>query len=248
MSLQQQNLVQFEFSRDWMQSWVEVAGTCRLRLSPRAHPLAESDPADESGLDLSAFWADLYDGVLSVLGAFATAKNSYVVATRAPRYARKPLTLRERTIVGRVLSGEQQKSIASDLNLAGSTVATYYMHALRTLGMTGRLRTVPLPLIVCAHVGAVALQAPRAAALAPFASAAYAVVPRPRTDGMHELTPAEREVARLVIEGTSKRRIGLARSTSIHTVTNQLHAIFTKLKLSGRFALTRFALMRGCFG
>ncbi len=48
------------------------------------------------------------------------------------------------------------------------------------------------------------------------------------------LTPAEREVARLVREGLSNAEIASARGTSANTVANQIAAIMRKLRVGSR--------------
>ena len=64
-----------------------------------------------------------------------------------------------------------------------------------------------------------------------FAVISYPTVPY---DG---LTPAEREVAELVIAGRSNAHIARARGTSVHTVGNQIASIFRKTGVASRFEL-----------
>jgi DNA-binding CsgD family transcriptional regulator len=52
-----------------------------------------------------------------------------------------------------------------------------------------------------------------------------------------ELTPAEREVVQLVASGCSNREIAQRRRASVHTVGNQLAAIYGKLGVSSRHEL-----------
>lgn len=52
-----------------------------------------------------------------------------------------------------------------------------------------------------------------------------------------ELTPAERDVVRLLAEGCTNREIAARRSASVHTVGNQLAAIDGKLGVSSRHEL-----------
>ncbi len=53
------------------------------------------------------------------------------------------------------------------------------------------------------------------------------------------LTPAERVVARLALEGLSNADIARARRTSVNTVANQLRCIYEKLGVAGRSELVR---------
>jgi len=51
------------------------------------------------------------------------------------------------------------------------------------------------------------------------------------------LTAAERVIVSLVVDGRSNAQIAAARGTSVHTVGNQLAAIFRKLDVRSRFEL-----------
>ncbi len=56
------------------------------------------------------------------------------------------------------------------------------------------------------------------------------------------LTPAEREVAVLMLKGLSHKEIAAARESSERTVRQQARAIYAKANLSGRAALSAFFL------
>jgi DNA-binding CsgD family transcriptional regulator len=56
-------------------------------------------------------------------------------------------------------------------------------------------------------------------------------------DGAEVLTPAEREVAAMVVGGMSNRAIAAARGTSENTVANQLKAIYKKVGVASRIEL-----------
>ncbi|MEL6179440.1 MAG: helix-turn-helix transcriptional regulator [Myxococcota bacterium] len=51
-----------------------------------------------------------------------------------------------------------------------------------------------------------------------------------------ELTETERSIARALMRGASVSAIAEERQTSLHTVTNQLHAMYSKMGISGRSA------------
>jgi DNA-binding CsgD family transcriptional regulator len=53
------------------------------------------------------------------------------------------------------------------------------------------------------------------------------------------LSPAERDVARRLVEGERLPEIARARKTSPHTVANQLRSIYQKLGVSDRAELVR---------
>lgn len=56
------------------------------------------------------------------------------------------------------------------------------------------------------------------------------------------LTPAEREVALLMLKGLSHKEIASARDSSERTVRQQARAIYSKANLTGRAALSAFFL------
>jgi len=57
-----------------------------------------------------------------------------------------------------------------------------------------------------------------------------------------QLTPAEREVAMLMLKGLSHKEIAAVRDASERTVRQQARAIYSKANLSGRAALSAFFL------
>lgn len=57
--------------------------------------------------------------------------------------------------------------------------------------------------------------------------------PLPRV-GMSSLTPAEQDVASLLLEGLSNHEIARARRATIGTVGKQVESIYRKLQVSGR--------------
>ena len=56
------------------------------------------------------------------------------------------------------------------------------------------------------------------------------------------LTPAEREVALLLLKGLSHKEIAVVRESSVLTVRQQARAVYVKANLSGRAALSAFFL------
>jgi DNA-binding CsgD family transcriptional regulator len=61
-------------------------------------------------------------------------------------------------------------------------------------------------------------------------------------DERWELTAAEREVARMAVEGCSDTEIAARRGTSRSTVANQLGRIYRKLSVASRAELAALAL------
>jgi DNA-binding CsgD family transcriptional regulator len=73
---------------------------------------------------------------------------------------------------------------------------------------------------------------------------AYLVLETSSPAKLGELTPAELEVVTLVCEGRSNKEIAASRGTSVHTVGNQLAAVFAKLGVASRFELVDLATRR----
>ena len=67
----------------------------------------------------------------------------------------------------------------------------------------------------------------------------YLVVSVPLADAeiMADLTAAEREVARAILEGLSDTEIAERRGASLNTIRNQVSAIFEKLEVESRYEL-----------
>jgi DNA-binding CsgD family transcriptional regulator len=56
------------------------------------------------------------------------------------------------------------------------------------------------------------------------------------------LTPAEREVALLLLKGLSHKEVAVVREASVLTIRQQARSVYTKSNLSGRAALSAFFL------
>jgi DNA-binding NarL/FixJ family response regulator len=64
---------------------------------------------------------------------------------------------------------------------------------------------------------------------------------RHNTGGMAQLTPRERDVVRLAVEGMRNQEISVRLNVSEHTVRNYLFRIFDKLGISSRVELVLYA-------
>jgi DNA-binding CsgD family transcriptional regulator len=61
-------------------------------------------------------------------------------------------------------------------------------------------------------------------------------------EGLGALTPAEREVVRLVAEGGTNRQVAERMYLSPHTVNTHLRSAFTKLGVRSRLELARLVI------
>jgi DNA-binding CsgD family transcriptional regulator len=72
----------------------------------------------------------------------------------------------------------------------------------------------------------------------------WVLLPRPDVDLWTGLSPAEADVARMLLEGRTHAEIAALRGTSMRTVANQLAASFQKLHVSGRSQLLSRSVMQ----
>jgi DNA-binding NarL/FixJ family response regulator len=202
--------------------------------------------------DLAAVWHDAMEGRLTLRFADRASGRAYVLleSTGAPRASNHGLGRVETAVLVRVLCGEQQKKVALELGIACSTASKWFTLALSKLRLSGG--PTPLPLVLAAQGWASARPPPVDARSATFthdgSELVLLSVPLPRVVDDMGLTGAEVEVARLLIEGATRREIAIQRATSQQTVACQLRNIFSKLQVSGRNALIRAAVERGWFG
>ncbi|HEY5145645.1 MAG TPA: helix-turn-helix transcriptional regulator [Polyangiaceae bacterium] len=209
--------------------------------------IAVAADATAGPVDLASFWDVFIDRKLQ-LDAVAVGPDRHYVFARGDGVGASRLVRLETTVVVRALGGEQQKLIAAELEIACSTASKWFTQGLVKLGLARR--PIPLPLVIAAQA--------RAAGQTPFVAARSATVrregsfmvlvsvpkPKIRANG---LTPAEEEVARLLVDGDSRWEIATKRATSAQTVACQLRGIYSKLGVSGRYALIRRGVELGWF-
>jgi DNA-binding NarL/FixJ family response regulator len=195
-------------------------------------------------------WDALLDGRLRYCASGDGARGPYALcrssASSLARASGAHLAPVERTILTRVLRGEQQKAVALELGMARSTASKWYTAALFKLNLAGR--PLPLALIVAAQAwgpGPVTVAARLATVEYHGQEFVYLGISRPDARGEDLLTSAERNVAELLLEGDSRREIAVRRATSVQTVACQVRRIFAKLRVKGRCALAKRAVDAG---
>ncbi len=203
------------------------------------------------GADLTAVWQAVMDRQLTLCAEGASSGSRYLVAKATLDDSRpaRPLSRIETAVVVRVLWGEQQKFVASELGIACSTASKWYTQALGKLHLDRG--AVPAPLVIAAQAWASGQNPQVEARGASFVheGSQYFVLstPKPAVSTQGTLTPAECEVARFLIEGESRWDIAARRETSAQTVACQIRGIFSKWRLTGRYALIRRAAELGWF-
>jgi DNA-binding NarL/FixJ family response regulator len=225
--------------------WSELAPFDSLQLAA-----LRADEGQEKSGDISSVWDDLVAGHLRTYCDWYGPARSYAVALVEGRASgiRFPLASGDAVVLHRVLCGYQQKVVATDLAIAHSTASKRCAQALEKLRLDRS--AVPLALVVAAQSAARVITA-TAAKRTTFehhgCSFVVVSVPRPRIDGGSRLTRSEQDIVRQLIEGRSRHQIASSRSTSEQTVSCQLRGIFSKLRLTGRYAAIRRASELGWF-
>jgi DNA-binding NarL/FixJ family response regulator len=210
------------------------------------HAALDADACSAPLLSLSTVWIDHVQGRLRP--CFESMHPDRVLLVMRETSEPFALAAGDTSILEQVFCGVAQKVLSLELGVAVSTLSSRYNRSLAKMGLAPR--AVPLPLVLAAQCSA---------KIAPIASARgasferhgalYRVVslPVPVMRNMAGLTHAEQQVARWIIEGCSRGEIGGRRGTSVHTTSRQFHSIFTRLHISGRYALIRRAFELGCF-
>jgi DNA-binding NarL/FixJ family response regulator len=209
-----------------------------------------ASPRESQACGLCFVCEEFARGRLRLSRSYALGDRVYLVARVLPETERPRATLTpiESQVMVRVLCGDQQKTVASDLGVAPSTASHRFLRAVEKLGVA--TEPVPLPFVIAIqHWAGIGVTSGAEFTRGEAEAAAEVVlsIRRPDLRKAQGLTPAEHEVASLFIDGLSRAAIARARSTSEPTVARQIHSIFTTLRLFGRYALIRRAVELGCF-
>lgn len=198
----------------------------RSAVRERAHDMAVALPTDEA----DSAWSAVLSGRWSLVDRFDTDGRRYVVAYRNPPGVLDPrrLTPREEGVATLAAIGHSNKEIAARLGVAQSTIATLLASALAKLGLPSRTL---LPVFWRDLQG-------RAWAISDAEAALIAISHGDdEPSGLSALTPAERAVARALLDGLSDRNIARARGSSRHTISKHVAAIYRKLGVRSRLEL-----------
>jgi DNA-binding CsgD family transcriptional regulator len=213
--------------------------------SPPLHPAwraaLEAEACSASGFDLPSLWGDLVRGRLRIWEE-SFVLDRIVLLARVSDVGER-LSDSDALMVVRILSGDQQKLVASEFGIASSTGSSRYLRALGRLELSRQ--HVPLTLVLAAQSASGVRPVPPArSGFFNHHQNAYVFVSvrSPDTARMTQLTAAEQAVARFILSGHSRLEIAGTRETSIHTVARQFHSIFEAMKVTGRFALIRRAV------
>ncbi|MDB4972676.1 MAG: hypothetical protein JWN48_1017 [Myxococcaceae bacterium] len=178
-------------------------------------------------------WSDLASGRYVMLDHVDTDQRRYIVCFRVDvQQQPSPFALSrvELHVVEQMLRGAQNKAIAGQLGVSNPHVTGLAQRALKKLGVQSladltRVLSAKRPLVF----GELPVGGEALVALGYQESTA---------ELLQHLTPAERHVARALIDGMSHREIALDRGVSARTIASQVASIYRKLAVSGRRELT----------
>jgi len=197
------------------------------------------DPT-RSALDLGALWHALRDGSVFVTATECRGDRCFATLSANPQGRQGPPN-EDLQALERVLAGELNKVVASELGISASTLSLHCSKALRAIATESLVSRVPIVLVTAA-LCARGWSLPQARVEERLADGLVVSFDLPGKRLMARLTGVEAEVLRMTIEGKSHAEIATGRGTSRRTVANQLGAIFRKLGVSGRSALRALAV------
>jgi DNA-binding NarL/FixJ family response regulator len=214
------------------------------RLALRAAAVA-ADAAAVSELDAAELWRDLVGGGHHIVEELFTGESCYLVLARARAGDAGGVAAKRLHILELVLAGTPQNSVAIDLQLAASTVATHCRQGLQALGALDRpSRAHPLLMLSAIAATEPSIARVRASEIVVDEQRLRVVAMRRPDLRLTELLPkGELAVLRRLVEGHSYAEIGAERRTSVRTIANQITAVFRRLNVSGRNELVRSLLL-----
>jgi len=232
--------------------WSEPAATPRTKDgSARALPAAaadgfvhgraraiERDLAAGVAFELAELWRRLRAGEWRVRDTFATESRLYVLVEASQAPARRPASDAALAMIEQVLLGQSSKAVAIERRVSDSTVALAMKKRLRRMGLSCKLRAIPVILAIAARAACGRMSSSllgRIASLDGAVSEGEWVISLAHPDFRFPklLSMAERAVLLHLLDGKTYVQIATARQTSLRTVANQLASIFRKLGVSG---------------
>lgn len=217
---------------------------------PAASDLVEqviyADVHSAAQIDLGLTWRELIRGRVSVVGSFFSPQRCGLILAPPERPRDPPLSGRRLEILESILCGVPQNSISIDLDLAPSTVALNARMALESLGVSWRPSRVHPALMLAAMAGrhGTAASSSLSFVSSPLGEVQVVGIARPDLRLVGVLPTAELEVTSMLIEGACYAEIAERRGRAQRTVANQLAAVFSRMRVSGRSELLQrlFAL------
>jgi DNA-binding CsgD family transcriptional regulator len=205
--------------------------------SERGHAI-ERDLTTGGVFDLAELWRRLGACEWQVHDTFATDARLYATVVESDVPRRRPGSDAGLAMIEQILVGQSSKALAIERRVSDSTVALTIKKRLQLMGLTCKVRGMPLILALAARSACGRVREPlfgRIAFLGGDAPHGRWVVSVAHPDFRIPklLSTAERAVLSHALEGKTYVQIATARDTSLRTVANQLASVFRKLGVSG---------------
>ncbi len=186
---------------------------------------------------LAGLWNELVSGRARVTRVHSSGSLHHLEAQWGEWH---PAPTRDLELLVPILLGQPQKVVAADARCSISRVATAGAKCLRAMGLDSGTSDAPMLVVMMAHAYHQCL-AQRALGSCDLVTTPrgdlFLGVERPDARFADLLSPCEREVVRLLVDGHSYVEIARDRGTSARTVANQVGSVYGKLGVSGRLAL-----------
>lgn len=206
----------------------------------RARAVAEAGRSSEL-FELTNVWSRFVSGAFVVADCFEVRNQSHLLIRQTDsRVGIHGLTEREASLLERILLGQSQKEVAIEEGRSPSTIAMISTHGLRSLGVPRGASRAPVQLALLVHAHRTRTHAQYAhASQLRHLGVDYVVLTTMGVDMAFEaaLSPAERVVLKLRVDGLALVDIARLRDTSARTIANQLAAAYRKCGVSRRSEL-----------
>lgn len=179
------------------------------------------------------------DGSVRITELQRSDRTCRLVVRFQGRPGKGALSARERNVFRRLAVGHCQKLVAFDFGLAHTTISSHLRGALDKLGLARWEHAVLLAAAI--EEGGARLEPlnEMEPSVADGAGPYFLIRLNLSEAALRALTLAEREVALLVVDGSTNAEIGRMRGCSPRTVANQISSVFRKLGVHGRCELIR---------
>ncbi|MEI9942003.1 MAG: LuxR C-terminal-related transcriptional regulator [Pseudomonadota bacterium] len=217
--------------------------------SPLRQQVIEHDASKGEALPLAQLWRELASGTCRVVDGFFTQTQGYLVTTPTELRSTRALDRRCVGILAAILRGSSQKALSFDMAMAPSTVTLNARRALDRMGLTSKpSRVHPLLILAAGAAGEQDESVTGRLSVLVRGDVAFRVVSVARPDSclLPQLSGAEVDVVRCLVEGYSHVGMAELRGTSSRTIANQIASVFRRLRVTGRIELVHrlFALSR----
>jgi DNA-binding CsgD family transcriptional regulator len=217
-----------------------VAGSLRGAAMAADIGSAEDDGARQCS-PLGAVWEELATGSALIVDSFCCPERCFLVTKARGSDAVPPvLSPRNLEILRHALLAPMQKTAAHELGITQSAVAFAAARCLRGMGLDCTASTAPTLIVAAAQAYQRDGQPPARNTLFEHGGCVYRVCSMRRPEpASGNLSVAERDIVRHIVERRSNQEIARLRATSQRTVANQLSRVLAKLGVDGRLGVVQ---------